>query len=54
MWIGVFVIDKYSIISNVPTAMICTAIYTVMQVIVYIWIKNMYQKGITKGVYDER
>lgn len=53
MWIGVFVIDQYSIISNVPTAIVCTIIYTVMQVIIYFVIRKMYRKDIVRGVYGE-
>ena len=53
MWIGVFVIDQYTIISNVPTAIVCTIVYTVMQLIIYLVIRKIYRKDIVKGVYGE-
>lgn len=52
MWIGVLMIDRFTIISNVPTAVICTAIYSIMQLLVYLVIKRGYRKNIVKGVYE--
>ncbi|MEG1431821.1 ABC transporter permease [Eubacterium sp.] len=51
LWVGVFIIDAYSAVSNIPTALVCTGIYTVLQGMVFTLIHQLYQRKMFAAVY---
>lgn len=52
LWGGILVIDKMSVISNASTGIICTVVYSVVQGLMVLTVKNMYKKKIMEGVYE--
>jgi len=52
LWIGVFITERYTLVSNIPTALAFTALLIVLQIILYLWVRNAYRKTVFQKVYE--
>lgn len=52
LWIGVLILEQFSVISNIPIAISFTIILFILQTIIYLWINNSYKKNILNKVYN--
>lgn len=53
MWIAVIQIEKSSIVSIIPMAAICTFIFTIIQIGVFIFIQKSYKRDVLNKVYSD-
>lgn len=53
LWCGVFVVEQYTVISNIQTSIYCTAILVVLQLIYYQVIRRAYRNAIYKRIFIE-
>lgn len=53
MWIAVIQIEKSSIVSIIPMAAICTFIFTIIQIGVFIFIQKSYKRDVLNKVYTD-
>lgn len=51
LWIGIMISEHFSIISNIPTALGCTAVLVILQTILYFIINRAYRKAVFQKVY---
>lgn len=51
LWIGIFIINRFTLVSNIPVAMLFTLILLILQTVVYLCIKTSYQRTIFDKVY---
>lgn len=54
LWIGVLILERFTLVSNIPAALGFTAVLLVLQVILYLWVRTSYQKTIFRNVYENR
>ena len=52
LWIGVMIIERFTLVSTLPVALGFTAVLVVLQVILYLWIRNSYRKTVFERVYQ--
>lgn len=52
LWIGVLILERFTLVSNIPAALGFTAVLLVLQVILYLWVRTSYQKTIFRNVYE--
>lgn len=52
LWIGVLILEQFSVISNIPIAISFTIILFILQTIIYLWINNSYKENILNKVYN--
>lgn len=52
LWIGIFISEKYAVISNMPVAFWCTIILIALQTGIYIWINTTYRKSVFRKIYE--
>lgn len=52
LWVGVFITERYTLVSNIPTALAFTAFLIVLQIILYLWVRNAYRKNVFQKVYE--
>lgn len=53
LWIGIFIMERFTLISNIPVALGFTAILLLLQTIIYFWIRQSYRQTIFSNVYSE-
>lgn len=53
LWIGIFISERYVIVSNVPVALRCTLMLIVLQTVIYFVINASYRKAVFRKVYQE-
>lgn len=51
LWIGVFITEQFTLVSNIPVALGFTAVLLVLQIILYLWIRTSYRKTVIQKVY---
>lgn len=54
LWIGIMISEHFSIISNIPTALGCTAVLVILQTILYFIINHAYRKAVFQKVYGNK
>lgn len=52
LWIGVMIIERFALVSTLPVALGFTAILVILQVVLYLWIRNSYRKTVFERVYQ--
>lgn len=52
LWIGVLILERFTLVSNIPASLGFTAVLLVLQVILYLWVRTSYQKTIFRNVYE--
>ena len=52
LWIGVMIIERFTLVSTLPVALGFTAVLVILQVILYLWIRNSYRKTVFERVYQ--
>lgn len=52
LWIGVMIIEQFALVSTLPVALGFTAVLIILQVILYLWIRNSYRKTVFERVYQ--
>lgn len=52
LWIGVLILERFTLVSNIPAALGFTVVLLVLQVILYLWVRTSYQKTIFRNVYE--
>lgn len=53
LWIGIFISERFAIVSNVPVAFWCTVVLLVLQTGIYFGINASYRKAVFKRVYQD-
>lgn len=53
LWIGIFISERFAIVSNVPVAFWCTVVLLVLQTGIYFGINVSYRKAVFKRVYQD-
>lgn len=53
MWIGIFISERYVIVSNVPVAFWCTVVLLILQTGIYFAINASYRKAVFQRVYQD-
>lgn len=51
LWIGISIVERFTLTSNIPAAVGFTAALMAVQVILYWWIKTSYRKAVFQKVY---
>ena len=52
LWIGVMIIERFALVSTLPVALGFTAVLVILQVVLYLWIRNSYRKTVFERVYQ--
>ena len=52
LWIGVMIIERFALVSTLPVALGFTAALVILQVVLYLWIRNSYRKTVFERVYQ--
>lgn len=52
LWIGVMIIERFTLVSTLPVALGFTAVLVILQVVLYLWIRNSYRKTVFERVYQ--
>lgn len=52
LWIGVFLTERFTLVSTIPVALGFTAILIILQIVLYLWIKTSYQKTVFQQVFE--
>lgn len=53
LWIGIFISERYVIVSNVPVAFGCTVVLLILQTGIYLGINTSYRKAVFRKVYSD-
>lgn len=53
LWIGIFISERYVIVSNVPVAFGCTVVLLILQTGIYFGINTSYRKAVFRKVYSD-
>lgn len=53
LWIGIFISERFAIVSNIPVAFWCTVVLLVLQTGIYFWIDASYRKAVFRKVYQD-
>jgi putative ABC transport system permease protein len=51
LWIGIFLIEQFALVSVIPVALGFTAILIVLQIVLYLWIRVSYRKTVFQQVF---
>lgn len=52
LWIGVWFIEPFTLVSSIPVAFGFTVVLLVLQIILYLWIRASYQKTVFQQIYE--
>lgn len=52
LWIGVFLTERFTLVSTIPVAIGFTTILIVLQIVLYLCIKNSYRKTVFRQVFE--
>lgn len=52
LWIGVLITEQVTLVSNLPVALGFTGILLVLQIFLYLWVRNSYRKTVFERVYE--
>lgn len=52
LWIGIFLIEQFALVSVIPVALGFTAILIVLQIVLYHWIRVSYRKTVFQQVFE--
>lgn len=52
LWIGIFLMERVTLVSNIPVALGFTAVLLVLQAFLYFWIRHSYRKSAFQKVYE--
>lgn len=53
LWIGIFISERFAIVSNIPVAFWCTVVLLVLQTGIYFGIDASYRKAVFRKVYQD-
>lgn len=52
LWIGVWLIEQFTLVSSIPVALGFTVVLLVLQIILYLWLRVSYQKTVFQQIYQ--
>lgn len=54
LWAGIILMERVTLVSNIPVALGFTAVLLVMQTVLYLWIRHAYKRNVFQVVYGNR
>lgn len=52
LWVGIFLMERVTLVSNIPVALGFTSVLLVLQAVLYLWIQHSYRKSVFQKVYE--
>ena len=52
-WIGILLLERFTLTSNIPVALSFTAVLLILQTLLYIWVKTAYRKTAFRSIYGD-
>lgn len=53
LWLGVFIIEQFTLVSSIPVALGFTGILILLQIVLYLTVRNSYRRTVFQKVYKD-